>query len=1289
MTLHWYRLKTPLLSIVALLLILLAILGTNLSLMLVKQLAPHLVPGLSIQRIDGNLWQGFHVHGLRYQSPILSPELTPEQTAEQAPVQTQQPNSQWDIQLTDLHSRVDWSCLQRGALCLTTLQINGLRVQQQPDNLATTSKVNTSAITLPALDGNNQQTQTKENNAHPASLQLQAPWPLKIEQLELQDINIDTAQVQLTLQQGATGITWQQDELQLSSTTLHQLQIQLPNSTKPTNSSWQLPDLAALQLPTWLRLQQLTLTEFTLLQAGQDTMVLDRLTVAMELSPSLWQFQLQDAVLKQPALQAQGQLSIIPDANTAELGFLGAEATIHTEFSVSTELLKPARRWQVGLKGSLGATAVSLAAYDDTTEPVATLTGQLNLTDATLPMTLALQASALSWQHNDQPQQLSQLRAAITGNLAQLAIQGQFHAALTELPLSQLSFQLQWQQASDVIAIEQLQVDTLGGRLALQGRYQLATAELSAQLALDNIQPGLFWPDYPGRLSGDMAMTATLAPDFTLELPRIQLQGLLRELPFTLHGELHYTQKAPHPQFTTTGLFLQHGANALKITGRLSDTWQAQLQLQVPNLSQTFALADGQLQGDIDLSGPAKQPTIQFALNGSALSYLDDYQLGNVEIAGKIKALGQEDSQISVRLQQGQAPGLQLQQLDWQWLGTLASHQSHLVIESHQLQAVVDVHGRWQQQRWLADWQEVRLKSDLGDWQLQQALQSQWAHREQTLSLSASCWHDQQASLCVDAIPQISLQRGDVKFHLQQFELAALNALLPDQQSLSGLIHGEISFGWRAGDPPVANIQLQGDAGVFRVQSYSMLEIPWQQLALNVRLDADALLSQLQLQFSPQSRSALAIKLTDLASTDRLVDANLQLTAFDLAFLKPLLSEYTQFDGMIAADIQAKGRLSNPALHGQLSLERLTLSGPQAPLELLASRFDIVLNGYQATVNGLWQTPQGPLVLDGSANWLVADQWFSQLRLQGQALELNLPDLQLTFSPDLQFTAGPTSGSLVGEIVVPKGHMSLNSLPENAVRVSEDEIILASRNAKPSMFSQFKLATDIRLILGEDVRLAAFGLDTRLAGQLRLRQEGTTPRVHGQVNLNQGTFRAFGQDLIIRQGKLNFNGPVTQPLLAIEAIRNPEKTDDDVIAGLRVNGVVENPVVEVFSIPSKPQANALSYLLLGRDMQSGGDRNMTAGLISLGIASSGGFVGQIGEAFGLKELSLDTAGSGDKAKVLVSGYLSPRLQVKYGVGIFDQFGEFTLRYRLMRKLYLEAVRGLNKSVDLLYKVEFD
>ena len=98
---------------------------------------------------------------------------------------------------------------------------------------------------------------------------------------------------------------------------------------------------------------------------------------------------------------------------------------------------------------------------------------------------------------------------------------------------------------------------------------------------------------------------------------------------------------------------------------------------------------------------------------------------------------------------------------------------------------------------------------------------------------------------------------------------------------------------------------------------------------------------------------------------------------------------------------------------------------------------------------------------------------------------------------------------------------------------------------------------------------------------------------------------------------------------------------------------------------------------------------MTTTLIGLSLAQSGRVVGEIGEAFGVQDLQLDTAGSGEDSQVTVSGYVLPGLQVKYGVGIFDSVGEFTVRYRLMTDLYVETVTGVSSAVDLLYQFEFN
>ncbi len=203
-------------------------------------------------------------------------------------------------------------------------------------------------------------------------------------------------------------------------------------------------------------------------------------------------------------------------------------------------------------------------------------------------------------------------------------------------------------------------------------------------------------------------------------------------------------------------------------------------------------------------------------------------------------------------------------------------------------------------------------------------------------------------------------------------------------------------------------------------------------------------------------------------------------------------------------------------------------------------------------------------------------------------------------------------------------------------------------------------------------------------------QKDKGPYVVGEIEIKNGQYSSFGQDLIIKEGKILMNGPVDQPYLAVKAIRNPDNTQDDVIAGIQVTGPVNEPVTTIFSEPAMPQANALSYLLRGQniDAKSGGNA-MTTALISLSLAKSGRVVGKLGEAFGVSDLQLDTAGSGDDSQVTVSGYLTPKLQVQYGVGIFDSFGEFTVRYQLVKDLYLEAVSGVNGAVDLLYQFEFD
>ena len=289
------------------------------------------------------------------------------------------------------------------------------------------------------------------------------------------------------------------------------------------------------------------------------------------------------------------------------------------------------------------------------------------------------------------------------------------------------------------------------------------------------------------------------------------------------------------------------------------------------------------------------------------------------------------------------------------------------------------------------------------------------------------------------------------------------------------------------------------------------------------------------------------------------------------------------------------------------------------------------------------------------------------------------------------FDATPQAFSLNGKVDIPLARITVQELPQSAVGVSSDEVMLNDRRQPIAPAStSIPINTNLVVNIGDDVRLDAFGLKARLKGALKVAQDKRGLGLNGQIDIPSGRFHAYGQDLIVRKGQLLFSGPADQPLLNIEAIRNPDSTEDDVVAGVRVTGDADTPKLEVFSDPTMSQEEALSYLLRGQGLDSSGADSsaMTSMLIGMGVAQSGKLVGKIGEAFGVSNLSLDTQGVGDSSQVVVSGYVLPGLQVKYGVGIFDSLATLTLRYRLMPKLYLEAVSGIDQALDLLYQFEF-
>src|SRR5699024_11012221 len=126
---------------------------------------------------------------------------------------------------------------------------------------------------------------------------------------------------------------------------------------------------------------------------------------------------------------------------------------------------------------------------------------------------------------------------------------------------------------------------------------------------------------------------------------------------------------------------------------------------------------------------------------------------------------------------------------------------------------------------------------------------------------------------------------------------------------------------------------------------------------------------------------------------------------------------------------------------------------------------------------------------------------------------------------------------------------------------------------------------------------------------------------------------------------------------------------EDITVGVEVRGSINKPQLTLFSKPTMTQAETLSWLLLGRPLEgtTAGQHNLIAkAALALGSGRTNKILGNIGDALGLDDIGLGSAaGHGaDEAAFMIGKYLTPKLYVSYGVGLFSSVSTLSLRYTL-------------------------
>jgi len=395
--------------------------------------------------------------------------------------------------------------------------------------------------------------------------------------------------------------------------------------------------------------------------------------------------------------------------------------------------------------------------------------------------------------------------------------------------------------------------------------------------------------------------------------------------------------------------------------------------------------------------------------------------------------------------------------------------------------------------------------------------------------------------------------------------------------------------------------------------------------------------------------------------------------------------------GDLELSASINGTVGEPLFSGSFSLIDAQLYVPAAGIRITDILVAAQLEGQQLDVSTL-QLSSGQGLLKGQGRvdllgWTPDKYYFS---IAGDSFQLiNLNDLVLLVSPDLVIDGSIEMVRVRGSLHFPQV-MIKDQTNSQTVQNSPD-LIIVDRQTPGRKTPAIRHDIDINLILGEQVLLNFAGLQARVAGSLRLYTDAQQDiAAQGRLFVERGRFSTYGVSLDIERGDLYFAGvPLRYPTLDILAIRRA----GEVRAGVRVTGTPREPQVSLYSEPAMPDADILSYVVLGRPLES------SSGDTDLLMLATGALLSQ-GESIILQErlkgrLGLDvlefTAGSGDtNDSVITTGkYITPDLYVSLGYSLFNNTNEIRIRYRLSTRLELESSFGQESGVDLFYRLERD
>ncbi len=924
-----------------------------------------------------------------------------------------------------------------------------------------------------------------------------------------------------------------------------------------------------------------------------------------------------------------------------------------------------------------------------------------------------------------QPDLQVQASVRTSGSPERVSIAGTAHAIAPAVEPLSLGFALTYRDAALVIdsaTVESAQIGLQGSGqldlepLALRLDWMLAYLDAGEQL------PQVQLSDVNGTGSLQLAQTGD---SFAGALQLNALNGTLNGHPLAVDGLINATDAGT----ATLELNAASGENMLALAGDVGSELNLTWNVQAPALDVLWQGLSGTVTGSGSIAGTRDAPEVNGVLNGAlrlaadgAVLALDSFALEaahgpdgndvNVELGALTRSAGGESTAL---LRSGTVT----------LTGTPARHALRGTLTAPEDAMELSIDGAFADGNWSGTVQNVTLDSRAGDWQLEAPFALDYTAG--ALAVAENCWSYVDTRLCLQG--GMPAGRGfDAQLSLSGLPLAWFNTAAPATKP-AALDALQDAFALRLPEGVTVAGELDAQVNVSNLQggAWDNLDLTLQPRALAVEItqqvlsaDAEPLRQRFGFDVNLAEAHAMGdawagavdLRITrgeagnavtqgtlrgsgQLAADDSL-SGSAELAFSDLGWLEFLVPEVREPAGMLNGRLGLGGVRTQPLLQADLALTGGRFDLPLYGLQIRDAQLALSTDsGNTLTVNGSVQSGDGTLKLGAELTNPLLSTRTVTARVNGTNFLAFATDYATVHvSPDL--SAGFAGGllTLSGSVEVAETEVDLEEVfgagGNNAVRVSSDVVVVSgSQNPGSSAEESLPVSADLVVRIGDGVHVSGYDLDASLSGELSIEQMPGRPLlVYGELDIPEGRYEIYNQELNARDGRLVFFGNPANPLLDIRAFR---ETDNGEV-GVLLTGNLDSIEGRLYSTPTLPDQEILALLVTGKSFGSVNEEESDAlvgAIANFGLGRGEGITQRVGSTLGLDSLTVGGGSSLEDSALGLGKYLTPDILMRYKIGLFDRQSVLGIEYTLSERLKLEVETGISQSVDLNYTIEKD